>query len=140
MQNLQPGIVLAVSGRRAEVKASRHNDCSSCGACPGNSAMVLDAYNPVGAKVGQQVMVEIQEVNMLYAAFLVYIMPLIAIFAGVWAGDYAAGLWSMSEVLARIAGGFVFFGLAVAYVKRFDYLARTDAKYQPVIVAIKGRQ
>ncbi|MBP1765422.1 MAG: positive regulator of sigma RseC/MucC [Firmicutes bacterium] len=82
MEKQQEGIVIETRGDMARVKTSRHNDCENCGACPGNSAIVLDARNPLDAKIGQRVVIEIQEVNMLKAAFIVYVLPLLAAFAG----------------------------------------------------------
>ncbi len=93
METQQEGIVLEVFDGTAKVKTSRHNDCENCGACPGNSAIVLEADNSLGAKPGQRVAVEVQEVNMLKAAFIVYVLPLIAIFVGVLIGNVVAGWW-----------------------------------------------
>jgi len=69
MQQQQEGVVVEVSGRIAKVKTSRHDDCENCGACPGNSAMILDVLNTMGAELGQRVLVKIQEINMLKAVF-----------------------------------------------------------------------
>jgi Positive regulator of sigma E activity len=134
--NRQEGIVIEVSGRMAKVKASRHNDCANCGACPGNSATVLDARNPVGARTGQKVVVEIQEINMLKAAFTVYILPLIVALLGVLLGGEFAAWLGASETLGRIIGGGGAFLAAVCYVRYYDQSVRTDVKMQPVIVSV----
>lgn len=137
MQNQQEGIVLELQGKMAKVKTARHNDCDSCGSCPGNSAMIMDARNPLGATVGQRVMIEIQEVNMLKAAFIVYVLPLIAIFTGALAGYYF--YWQtgfLTERFDQVAGGIVAFLLSVWYIKHYDYSARMNDKMQPVIIRI----
>ncbi len=136
MQKQQEGMVLEVSGRMAKVKTSRHNDCENCGACPGNSAMVLDARNSVGAKPGQRVLVEIKEINMLKAAFTVYILPLLAILVGVVIGDFVGGFLGIEESISRFAGGFVATVLSIWYIKYYDNSARMDDKMQPVIIRI----
>lgn len=135
MEKQQEGIVLEINGRTAKVKTSRHNDCENCGACPGNSAIVLDAYNPLAAKPGQRVTVEVQEVNMLKAAFIVYMLPLIAAFAGGLAGWY----FSKGITGFEVAGGVIAFLLSVWYIKRFDYNARMDEKMRPVITSILSK-
>jgi sigma-E factor negative regulatory protein RseC len=43
---------------------------------------MVDAKNPVDTKVGQHVIFEEKEKNMLKATFIVYILSLIAIFVG----------------------------------------------------------
>ena len=137
MDKLQEGIVLQViAGNLAKVKASRHNDCENCGACPGNSAMVLEARNDIGAKPGQHVVFEVQEINMLKAAFIVYILPLIAVFIGVCLGWGLAVRLGSEPLWFQIIGGVMAFVLSVVYIKYFDSSARFDVKMQPVIVRI----
>mgnify|MGYP000935026625 CR=1 FL=1 len=137
MKKEQLGIVVEVNGNMAKVRATRHGDCKNCGACPGDNAMIVDARNPVGAKVGQNVTFEIQEVNMLQAAFIVYMLPLVAIFLGAVAGWYAANrMGSQSVVTFHVIGCIIAFALSVLYIKIFDKSARNDVKMQPVITKI----
>lgn len=136
MNKEQEGVVLEVKGNMAKVKTSRHNDCENCGACPGNSAMVLEARNPLGAKPGQRVAVEVQEVDMLKAAFIVYVLPLIAIFLGAVGGGLLADKLGYEVLWFQVGGGLAAFILSVWYIKYFDYSARSDMKMQPVITRI----
>jgi sigma-E factor negative regulatory protein RseC len=136
MDKQQEGIVLEVSNHMAKVKTSRHNDCENCGACPGNSALVLEARNGVGAKPGQRVAIEVREINMLKAAFIVYILPLIAVFIGVVAGEIFAESFGYQPLLFQVVGGAMAFLLSVLYIKFFDSAARSDVKMQPVIIRI----
>ena len=137
MDNQQEGIVLQIlDGNLAKIKASRHNNCENCGACPGNSAMVLEARNDIGAKLGQHVLFEVQGVNMLKAAFIVYILPLIAVFIGVLLGWKVAELLGSEPLWFQIAGGVMAFILSVVYIKYIDTSAKHDVKMQPVIIRI----
>lgn len=136
MDKQQEGIVLEIHGSMAKVKTSRHNDCENCGACPGNSALVMDARNVPGAKPGDRVIIEVQEVNMLKAAFIVYMLPLIAIFIGAVIGNLLAEKMGYGLTLFQVAGGFIAFILSVLYIKLFDLNARNDVKMQPVITRI----
>ena len=136
MQKQQEGMVLEVSGRMAKVKTSRHNDCENCGACPGNSAMVLDARNYVEAKPGQRVLVEIKEINMLKAAFTVYILPLLAALVGAVIGDFIGTFLGLEELISRLIGGSAMTLLSIWYIKYYDNSARMDDKMQPTIIQI----
>jgi len=136
MEKQQEGIVIEIRGEMARVKTSRHNDCENCGACPGNSAIVLDARNPVGAKTGQRVVIEIQEVNMLKAAFIVYVLPLLAAFAGAITGGWLASRMGQESIWFQVAGGLVFFAIAIFYIKVFDRSSRSDVAMQPVIIRV----
>lgn len=136
MTNKQDGVVVAVDGVIAKVKTSRHNNCENCGACPGNSAIVLDAQNPVGAKAGQRVEIEIREAGMLKAAFVVFLLPLIAVFAGVMAAGYVAEQLGYNVFGLKLTGALLALALALAYVKHFDRSAKSDAGGQPVITRV----
>ena len=136
MEKEQEGIVLEIAGDMAKVKASRHSDCDNCGACPGNMAIIVEMRNPVGARPGQRVVFEVKQVGMLQAAFVVYVLPLLAVVAGAFAGDYAAGKYGGEALWYQLGGGFAAFVIAIAYVKFFDRNARNSEKMQPVIIRI----
>jgi sigma-E factor negative regulatory protein RseC len=131
------GIVIAVTDNIARVKASRHSDCENCGACPGDNALVMDARNSVGAKVGQKVLVKIAETNMLKAAFIVYIMPLLSAAIGAVAGGEATAYFAADFVIAgQIIGGIITFLAAIYLVLRYDRHAKGSTSMQPVVVKI----
>ena len=130
------GVVIETFGDMAKVKSSRHGDCKNCGACPGDNATVLDVQNPLGAKPGQRVSFEIKETNMLKAAFVVYIMPLIAMFLGAVAGFWLGEKIGKPTVMFQIGGGILAFMLSIVYVKIFDKSAHGDKKMLPIITQI----
>lgn len=130
------GVVIQVIGNTAKVKANRHGDCKNCGACPGDKAMVVDAENSLGAKPGQRVCFEIKEVNMLKAAFVVYILPLAAVFIGVLIGGLLAKKNIQWNTTFEVIGGIIGFILSVIYIKFFDKAANKNEKMRPVITRI----
>lgn len=136
MEKNQEGIVLAVSGDMAKVKVARHSSCENCGSCPGNSAAVVDAKNMVQAKPGQRVLIQIEEVNMLKAAFIVYMLPLIGIFGGAVGGNYLAEYFMSPALSFQITGGIAGLVLTVLYIWFFDRKSRQDMAMQPVIIRI----
>lgn len=135
MNRESEGIVIAINGSMAKVKASRHGDCKNCGACPGDQAMVIDAVNSLGAKPGQRVTFEIKQTNMLKAAFIVYILPLILIFLGAAIGTWIAAKMGQPIKLFQVLGGIIAFALSVIYIKFFDKSASANDMH-PVITRI----
>lgn len=133
MKTEQQGIVIEVIGHIAKVKISRHSECKNCGACPGDQAIVLEAQNLIGAKPGQRVSIEIKETNMLKAAFIVYVVPIIAIFLGAMCGGWLARRITQSVQIFQVAGGIVAFILAVLFIKFFDKSVNNNGKVQPII-------
>lgn len=136
MNKQQEGIVISVTGDLAKVRTSRHSDCENCGSCPGTSAIVLDARNPLAARPGQRVMIEVQEVGLVKSAFVVYFMPLLALFGGAMAGDYAAARLGQEALLFQVAGACLAFAVSLAYIKFVDRRAGRNTGLQPVIVSI----
>lgn len=99
--------------------------------------MVLEAANPLGAKVGQRVFVTIEETSMLKATFITYIMPLVFAAVGAALGGIVAALLEMSSAAAwQIAGGILAFAAAVAIVYWYDKRISSRAKMLPVITEI----
>ncbi|GIM29691.1 hypothetical protein CPJCM30710_23570 [Clostridium polyendosporum] len=137
MKTEQEGIVIEVIGHIAKVKISRHSECKNCGACPGgDQAIVLEAQNLIGAKLGQRVFIEIKTTNVLKAAFVVYIIPLIAIFLGAICGGWLARKNIQLVQVLQIAGGIIAFVIAVLFIKFFDKSTNNNKKIQPTIKRI----
>lgn len=129
----QEGVVIEINGAMAKIKAGRHGDCKNCGACPGDKSMVLDAQNPIGAKPGQRVAFEIKETNMLKAAFIVYLLPIVAIFIGAAAGNWLAVKFQYSTQAFQITGGIIGFIISIIYIKLFEKSSNNNSRMQPVI-------
>ena len=80
---------------------------------------------------------EVREINMLKAAFTVYIFPLIAVFFGeVAASEFASWAGIATGIWPHITGGAGAFLVAIWYIKHYDTSVRMDEKMQPVIARI----
>lgn len=138
MKKEQEGIVIELNSHIAKVKVARHGDCENCGACPGNNAMVLEANNAIGAKKGDHVVFELVEKNMLKAAFVVYVLPLMLIFAGVEAGDWAARFFNGHNSTFAVVGGIIAFILSIAFIFNYEKMSRSNIHRLPKIVKISS--
>lgn len=86
MKNLHEGIVIKTEQGRAKIKMSRHSHCESCGSCPGANAIVYDICDNLGVQRGSKVLLYIPEKNMLKAAFVMFILPMLITFFFVFVG------------------------------------------------------
>ncbi len=88
----QEAVVVAVEGRLAWVEAQRQSACGQCAAAKGCGTATLSkvfrhrparivALNPIGARVGERVVVGVQSRLLVQGAWLVYGLPLLAMFA-----------------------------------------------------------
>ena len=133
----EEGIIIEVfENNIAKVKVGRHNECKNCGACPGDSSVVIEAKNLVGARTGQRIAFEMKETNMLMAAFVVYIAPLVAVVVGIIVGQTIAKKFGYPVRNFQIGGGILTFVLSMLNIKRFDKYAHNNDKMQPVITRI----
>ena len=135
MAREEEGIVIAVEGDVAKVRASQHNDCDSCGSCAGVGAAVLDVYNPIEAQLGQRVRFELSDEKALTAAFVVYVLPLITAFLGYLFGVWAAAKYALPTVPMEVGGCLLGFALALVYIKIYDRAVSGVSKL-PVIKEI----
>ena len=83
--------------------------CSGCGAV--KQAMLLDAFNPIGAQPGDMVQIRSETGPVLLGAAVLYMVPLVLFIAGYLLGD---SVWKMGP-LAGCVGFAVGIGLAAVY-------------------------
>lgn len=109
-------LVVAVAGRQALVESSRQSACGQCsaaGACGtsllsrqfGQRAVRLEVDNPIGAMVGDRVVLGLPERLMLRGALRLYLPPLLLLFAGALLGEQLAGLLALAAEPWSILGG-----------------------------------
>lgn len=75
-------------------------DCGHCGGCTDAQTVLVRAYNPIGAKPGDRVVVESASRQVLGAAAAVYLLPVLLLLGG--------------YVLAGGLGGAIGFALGLA--------------------------
>lgn len=132
----EQGFVIETTKTIARVKVGRHSDCKNCGACPGDDSIIISAKNDIGAVVGQKVMFEVKETNAVFAAFLVFIVPLIGLFLGAGAGRMLSIYLHANKTVFEIAGGAIFFILILFGIKLFDKSIAKNEKNIPEIIKI----
>ena len=69
---------------------------------------------------------EKKNTNMLVAAFMIFIFPIISIFLGVLIGGYIRKFLGISIEISQIIGGIMAFVLAMVIIKLFDKFIKVD--------------
>ena len=92
-------VVVSVWGSEATVKISKSSacghDCASCGACS-NPSYEISVINKIGADIGDKVLIETKTSKVLFASFLLYILPVFLLITGaVICEENPMGLWSI---------------------------------------------
>ena len=119
MQEILEGFVTEVDGEYAKVRPKRHTECDDCQACMAPEMVIL-AYNPLKAPVGQEVRYHQAQQGILLIAWVLFVQPLLSVFLGLWLGSLAAPLLGWPSAATMVMGAAVLFAVAVVFVLRFD--------------------
>ena len=141
----EQGIIEDVSGRKTLVRIKKSSACatcesrSDCGVDSGKN-MVVEVANNLGGGKGDHVELSVPSGAFLKLSLLVYILPVIALIAGAFAGGALAGVLHMPLSLASVIGGFLAMGVTFYALKRFDRSSRASSKFQPRMTRILHRE
>jgi sigma-E factor negative regulatory protein RseC len=138
---VETGRVTKVADGKALVEVERCSACAKCHAgcvCDvGKSTMLVEANDPIGVHIDQCVQMSIQSASVLRAAFVVYVVPLLALVGGVLFGQYLGRTFGIRNVL-EILIGFGCLGLSLIFVKIYNDIFEQNIKNQPVITKVIG--
>lgn len=104
--------------------------------------MVMVADNNVGAKVGDEVEIELENMNFMTAMSIAYGFPLLALMAGIFGGYYGLLALGLSDSTAQAVGAIIgLAALAVSYavIKYKDESIKKMKKFKPIIIGIKAK-
>lgn len=121
---LEDGTAQVIHIRQSACSGDCHK-CSGCGAA--QETLLLTAKNPIGADVGDLVVIESRSGPVLAAAAVLYLLPLVLFFGGYLAGML---LWGKGPLLGCAA-----FGLGIALSVLYDRLV---TKKKQTVYTITG--
>lgn len=141
----EAGKVVGVVDDRVWVQTIRTSACESCSArhgcgqralagVSGGRANQILVSNSLGARVGDEVTVAINESALLGASLLVYAMPLVLMVAGAVSGHQLAVGHAASEVVAMVGAAM---GLASGFLAaRWGQTRKADT-WEPTLVDVR---
>lgn len=139
----QYGLVIETGGETAMVTLQQHLACGSCGRCgmlSGSTGrdQVVEVLNPIRAQNGQRVILETDDRQILFISFMLYLVPLAALLAGIIAGLNLAGRLALGLNHELFAAGVGLAGMVVVFVllRLWDNRVKGQDKYKPVITGI----
>ncbi len=81
---------------------------------------------------GENLKVKKKHTNMLLAAFMIFILPIILVFTGAFIGGVMGGNIHDSNTTFQIIGGIIGFVLSAIIVKAFDKHSKVDEKAEKI--------
>lgn len=148
---LETGRVVAVETDGVWVETIRQTTCGSCAAQKGCGHGMMNRISegrrsliralpgklqPADCAVDDEVSISIPEEVILRGSLVVYILPLVAMLLGAWAG---ASVIPLSEDAAGGLGAVLGFTLGFALVRWHAFRHRNDRSLQPILMAIVRR-
>jgi len=138
-------VVKLIGKDTALVKVRQHHACGRCGACgrifgdpEQRDTFVVEVNNPVGAKKGQLVRLEVAEREMLLAAFLLYLVPLAGLLAGLFAGRWLAIIygWSGNPDFWGLGLGLLLTALVFTFLRAQDRKLAKGRRFKVAITSV----
>lgn len=114
---ISTGRVVRIEGDAVEIAVPRNEKCKSCGICPltENGLVLLKVKADTQVKVGDRVRIKTKDRYVILSAFILYIIPVIALIFGYFLG----GIFFSPEPL-KIIFGFLFMGISFAVNRVLD--------------------
>lgn len=140
----EDGVVLELKDDMAIVQVKRSSACDNCKCChvaDQAEFMSAKALNKVQAKVGDRVVIEIEQKEVLAASAIVYIVPIILMILGYVLGSYLGKVFfkTYSQEVGIIFG-FTFLAFSYLIVMLTEKRAAKTRWLQPVVVEVVREQ
>ncbi len=135
------GVVRSVQGVTAMVQVPKKSACEGCtmGICkPEDQGMEIEAFNEVGAKVGERVRVAVKSYSYMKGTMVVYGLPAVMLVAGaIFGKEFVSRMLPGKDpdILSAIFG-FAAFILSFFIVKIWTNRASGKTESRPVIEEI----
>lgn len=141
----EEGHVVKTADKTAWIQTVRSASCEGCQsrhACHtmggGGNEAAVEAINTVGAREGDQVIIEFSTASLMKGTFLIYMLPIICLMIGAAIGVRLTPLFNgLNESTLPALVGFGAFILAILFVVSVgNRLGKKDA-YKPKIIRVK---
>jgi sigma-E factor negative regulatory protein RseC len=139
----QYGQVIEKKGETASVDLQRHLACASCGKCgilsgSNKRRITVEALNPINAEVGQRVLLESDDRQIIFISFMLYLVPLAGLLGGIILWLRIADLMGLagSQELGAAVVGFALMAMIFLLIRIWDRRVKDNPQYKPVITAL----
>lgn len=139
----QFGVITETRGESASVNLQRHLICGECGKCGILSGadkrnITIEALNPINAEKGQRVVIESDDRQVIFIAFMLYIVPLVGLVAGILVWPQVAAYFGFGggQELQAVGIGLALMVMIYVQIRKWDQRVKNDIRYKPVITGL----
>lgn len=142
----ESAVVVLIDNNHTWIETQRKSACGQCSANKGCGTSVLSkvlgnklskmkAINNIDAKVGDEVVVGLNESSLLKGAFIIYMLPLLFLFVFSFLGQLISlNLNIENNEIVVISFAVLGFYLGLRRVRLFSKSVEKNESYQPVIL------
>jgi len=134
-EEIQEGFILSVDGDLAKIRVAPNADCDNCGQCAIAHVEII-AYNAINAAIGEKIKFTMVHDSMIKIAFMIFIFPLISIFAGIYSGSLLASSLKISETAGSVSGALMFLAAAVLIIYSYDKKYKLNKSNFPQVIEV----
>lgn len=139
--NQQGYVIEIVDNKTAKLKVQRHSACASCGKCTTTSEkkdVLINADNSIGAKIGDHVEINMDNIKVLKATSIAYLLPLAGLFIGTVVSYFVLQNNDVLLNLEFISGivGIIFMIITFCFIKNKDKKFKDSKNFVPIITKI----
>jgi len=137
----EEGVVEKLLHQKARIRIKRSSACANCesrGHCHtlNDREATLEVDNRLHAQVGDRVEVSMPTQALIKVSLLVYILPIVTLIFGAYAGQVWAQAHQMAPTIPSIVAGGSALVLTFWALKRLERSAQEKNRYQPRITRI----
>lgn len=132
---IQEGFIMSIDGDFAKVRVAPNADCDNCGQCNIVHMEIL-AYNAVNATIGQKIKFTMIHDSMIKISFVIFILPLLSVFAGIYAGSICSSILKISEIAGSTGGALIFLTLVIFIIYFYDKRYKLNKSNFPQIIEV----
>ncbi len=145
----EQGRVVEVQAGFVWVETQRRSTCGACNLNGGCGTSVLSrvmgqrrtrvrALDSLGARVGEEVVIGIEDTMLLRGSLAVYAVPLVGLLAGAMLGAALAPRLGFAAESGSILLGLAGLGAGILWLTYYARRTRLDRRYQPVVLRRTG--
>ena len=143
----EKAMVVAIEGANVLLQTQRRSACQSCSVKQGCGTSVLAkvvgqrssqilVINTLGANLGDEVVIGINDNALVKGSLLIYALPLILLLVGALLGELWAQSYGFNAELMSIVSGVAGFALAMILVRYALYKSQFKNEIQPHMLRI----
>ncbi len=142
----EPGVIVSLDGNYASIAPLPATDCKSCsadGSCGttllapifSKKKRLLVAENTINARPGDEVIVGLNRMALVFASLMVYLLPLLVLVIAAIAGEsLALGIGLENGELVAILSGLSGASLTFIFVSRVIRSALFSVFFEPILI------